>query len=341
MNINKKNIYITIAPYTKYIDDIDFLAWRMVNIANIFVVYTDLLENDFIRWKKYNFKLYHINNISDLQNIPNKNTVFLRYWRWYFDYITYYLYNKELLLHSDWIWFILWNKNYNIDIIEKRKISLIWIFILYFKLYWILNTFINLFKNRIIKDHTDNYWINKNYWVLELSRIYFSNYISMKELSIKNQILIIEQPFIQNLTNKKLKIFFNFIDWLVIKNPEYKFIFKIHPRSDEEFYKKNIKSNNVKFEKWDIINFIKESKYVLWFFSTALFTSLLFNKKVLVIDPINLFKNIENFELLKYKNTNYIINPIRLDEIIFNNSGKDKNVKDLLFNFEQFKKDID
>jgi len=72
-----------------------------------------------------------------------------------------------------------------------------------------------------------------------------------------------------------------------------------------------------------------------------LFTSLLFNKKVLVIDPINLFKNIENFELLKYKNTNYIINPIRLDEIIFNNSGKDKNVKDLLFNFEQFKKDID
>lgn len=343
MRKDKKNLYITIPPYKKYIEDIDFLAKNTKSYLNIYVVCVNYWDNKIFSQENYSFYIYNAENVLELKNIQkNKNNIIMRYWRWYFDYITYFLDKDNLLLHPDWMWYKIWTNNFSIPIIEKRKDSLYSILFLYFRFYWFLNTFKMLFQNRVLNDKTDLYWEIKNYWLLELTKIYNDNLINMdNNTKEKNQILILEQPFIKNLEKVRLDIFFNFIDELIEKNPNYKVVFKIHPRSDEKFYKENIKSKNIYFEKWDIIEFIKESKYILWLFSTALFSALLFNKKVIAIDPINLFKDIKKFELLKYKNTNYMLKAQDLDSIIFDNSWKEKKVEELLFDFEKFKNDIE
>lgn len=152
----------------------------------------------------------------------------------------------------------------------------------------------------------------------------------------KKQILIVEQPFLKNLDTKKTTAFFASLDVFCAKNSEYDIVFKLHPRSDKEFYEARATVKNIRYEKWDIQGFLDESMYVVWFFSTALYINAFLWKKTIVIDPIGAFRDIQKLELLEYSHTVFMPTPMSVEDLAY--ESKRADLDRFQFNIESFKK---
>ena len=139
----------------------------------------------------------------------------------------------------------------------------------------------------------------------------------------KKQILIVEQPFLKNMDSEKTNMFFAFLDAFCAKNMGYDIVFKLHPRSDKEFYETRMMSKNIRYEKGDIQCFLDESMYVVWFFSTSLYINAFLWKKTIVIDPIGAFRDIQKLELLEYSNTAFMPTPMSVEDLVYESKRAD------------------
>lgn len=162
---------------------------------------------------------------------------------------------------------------------------------------------------------------------------------------IKNQksdsILIIEQPFLHYLPNAQQKAFFDFLQSFCEKNKKYTIVFKLHPRSDIDWYASHLQADNLTYVKeGEILEYMSESKYLLGFFSTALFIGLALGKKVIVIDPIGLYKKKEKIELLQYKDVAYMNEASSVEECQFSVDAMEISIEEAAFNFSLFQRII-
>ena len=130
---------------------------------------------------------------------------------------------------------------------------------------------------------------------------------------IKNQIVFIHQPliidnFIDMEIEEEISIFNNLYD--IAKDYGLELVLKLHPRTNATEYIKHFQGKIIKKD-ISVEKVISESKIVIGFFSTALLTSLILNKQLLIFNSsklktneIEVFMTEDNFfsNLLEFKN---------------------------------------
>lgn len=299
-----------------------------------------------INRKNYHIYIENIKNISG-ENISQINHIWeikikkediligygRGFWGGVFEHLPYLFPYNKIFVIEDGIRIDL--NNLKVRLQTSAKIELIK---RYLKFYGIFKFLKIVYKTLFIKK------VHKLYNIKPFGLLEFSLLQEQKLPNIlqKKQILILEQPFLLFLEAEKQKKFFYFLEEFCKKNSEYSIIFKLHPRTDKTFYTTKINAKNLIFkQEGNIIEYILESEYILGFFSTAMFSALLFDKKVITIDPIGIFKDIKKFEILAYNNTWYLQSPQKISTIPLRKDWKKSNKDELLFNFDAFKKEIE
>lgn len=165
----------------------------------------------------------------------------------------------------------------------------------------ILNKFLDLSKTNLLYS---GYPISNTTEVLE----------NLKKNRIKKQVVFIHQPLIidkfQLLSiEKEIEIFNTLND--IIKLQGYQFILKLHPRTNPEIYKNRFKGLIISKEE-TAEKLISDSEITIGYFSTALITTLILNRKMIIfkhksiitpeintfITKNNSFESTTEFELL-------------------------------------------
>lgn len=114
--------------------------------------------------------------------------------------------------------------------------------------------------------------------------------IILKQTPSKKQIVFIHQPLIaDNFLNLKIKEEIQLLNDLsnIAKKYNYDFILKLHPRSDYPIYK-SLFNNAIIYNEISTEQLIADSEIVIGYFSTALITALILNKKVLIFNELRI-----------------------------------------------------
>lgn len=167
----KNKIYCFINSTNKYLEDLSYLGFKL-NIKFYIFIYKKSIEKNNKNYS--NVEFITVNKLKDINNYINKKSIIIWFWRWFwwipFEHISYFL-NwkvKKILCIADWI--SINNNNFNIKIDDSNQ-NKINILKEYFKFYWLKKT-LYIIINTLIWNKVKYYYIFKNYWILELTRIY-------------------------------------------------------------------------------------------------------------------------------------------------------------------------
>ena len=332
----KKKVFFISNLNNKYLQDLNFLAKKLDDIECYIIL---RWKNEYIDIWIYSFLSFiDIDSIEKLIQLSkiNKKSSFIIYWTGLYRNQYSNLFFKNILEISHW---------YRPDINYFNKKYIYWnslsegIFFKfktiyrYLSFYWIMNSFLWIFSEFFFKESI----LIKRFdlWIPEF--LHFSeNIVKNKNNILKGKnILFIEEPFLNTLNKVDKNKFKKFINNFAKINKEYNIVFKLHPRSNKEEYNNLFVEKNIILKEWNIINYLYNSTFVIWFASTPIILSLFIKKTIFIVDPIGLYKN-SITSLSKIANIPFYKKEFKIYNYKLNTNKEELNK--LIFDIKKFKK---